>query len=167
MQLEALKYLKKNCYATKVILNYKIQQLYLIMEKNQNFGKLFKPEKKLKKLFPEKSLGTSDLNLSKDILQSNPQQFQSIMFNNSNKKEPQEYDQNINSISDNFIDHNFTQEQILDNFDFVLAKKTRQISNQTKTQIDGKNINMNVRFYPPKLSLSSFKKNSKPDIKID
>ena len=69
--------------------------------------------------------------MNKDVIQTNPQQFQSTIF----QSEKLSKDKNIEESScseitthDNFLDTNFTQEQILDNFDFVLTKKTRQVN---------------------------------------
>ena len=98
----------------------------------------------------------------KELLQSNPQQFQSTIYQSTEKKEGKEEDE-----SDNFLDYNFTQEQILDNFDFVLSQKERTIKKQNRTSIGGKNICLNVQFNSKKISSSTLKRKTIPDEKLD
>ena len=121
------------------------------MVRNPFFAKLYKGPQNQKKAF------------GKELHLSNPQQFQSTIYQSSEKKE--EENESIMTNHENFLDYNFNKEQILDNFDFAFAKRSKSILQKTGTILEKKN-EINLKHGHTKINNSPLKKN-KTYFKID
>ncbi len=136
------------------------------MEKKNNFGKKFKFDNEVRELFDDKSLPSKkDDLITKEIILSNPQQFHSH-FITDDKRETRnfEVDSDVTNQLENFNENNFTQEQIMDNFDFLMSNKSKSSTNKVSFN-KKKTVAFNIQLEPIRKNDSSVKK--KYDTKID
>ncbi len=141
--------------------------MFNVLERKNNFGKSFKIDNEIRELFEDKSLPSKkDDMITKEIILSNPQQFHSH-FITDDKGEPKHYevDSDVTNQLENFNENNFTQEQITDNFDFLLCNKSKSSNNKTGLHRK-KTVAFNIQLEPIRKNDSSVKK-KKNDTKID